>query len=373
MSDYLQHLVATTLGLPGTGSSWRRGCVALRPLDGTPMPLGPETGAVDPVAPALAPPRVAAGPPASRPRLPPTKLALPCGRLAGGLARRGSGRAASPPAETLPAGRPEVGPARRYRRAGMLRLRLAAPGSAGEQTADRGVCHAGSRPVPAAPGPPAAASRAAARRLPGRPPSTACRGTPWVEAIVQRVEVDASPSPSRRRPSHARTAAREATAPPLLRAPRWCGSGARPLRPRVITVAREPLPAGREPPPEPIIQVTIGRIRVRATPARRPSTPAAAGTGAIELEDYLRQRARGRAMSNEHAIATNTATLRNLLDRALDPASRSSSPPARSTSAGNGHRRRSTSSSTRRRSTQLAQSGHAAQSSPAKAAVRRCR
>lgn len=52
--------------------------------------------------------------------------------------------------------------------------------------------------------------------------------------------------------------------------------------------------AGREPQPPPTIQVTIGRIEVRATPA-----PTAGATGksrqtpAISLDDYLRQRNRG--------------------------------------------------------------------------------
>ena len=51
-----------------------------------------------------------------------------------------------------------------------------------------------------------------------------------------------------------------------------------------------------EAPPQPTIQVTIGRIEVRATPAptRKPANNAATSTGALSLDDYLSQRAGGR-------------------------------------------------------------------------------
>jgi hypothetical protein len=67
------------------------------------------------------------------------------------------------------------------------------------------------------------------------------------------------------------------------------------LQPKVTLAERDPFPVRRETPvPAPTIQVTIGRIEVRATPApkaparERPSAPAA-----LSLEDYLKQRSRG--------------------------------------------------------------------------------
>jgi hypothetical protein len=65
------------------------------------------------------------------------------------------------------------------------------------------------------------------------------------------------------------------------------------LQPRVTVIQPAPPPARREA-PAPTIQVSIGRIEVRATtaskaPAReRPSAPAA-----VNLDDYLRRRAKG--------------------------------------------------------------------------------
>lgn len=44
---------------------------------------------------------------------------------------------------------------------------------------------------------------------------------------------------------------------------------------------------------EPVIQVTIGRIEVRATqPAPQPSRPRSAAPNAMSLEEYLRRRSR---------------------------------------------------------------------------------
>jgi len=67
------------------------------------------------------------------------------------------------------------------------------------------------------------------------------------------------------------------------------------LRPRVDVAERGPFPTRREEAaPAPIIQVSIGRIEVRATPPPaqaprpRPSAPSA-----VSLEDYLRQRSKG--------------------------------------------------------------------------------
>lgn len=67
------------------------------------------------------------------------------------------------------------------------------------------------------------------------------------------------------------------------------------LQPRVPVVERDPFPARRaEPAAEPVIQVTIGRIEVRATPApRAPARERPAARPAVDLEEYLRQRAKG--------------------------------------------------------------------------------
>jgi hypothetical protein len=67
------------------------------------------------------------------------------------------------------------------------------------------------------------------------------------------------------------------------------------LRPRVTVVERGPFPARREAPaPAPIIQVTIGRIEVRATPPpAQPPRQRPAAPSALSLEDYLRQRSKG--------------------------------------------------------------------------------
>jgi hypothetical protein len=66
------------------------------------------------------------------------------------------------------------------------------------------------------------------------------------------------------------------------------------LQPKVTVIERTPPPAHREA-PAPTIQVTIGRIEVRATPAakaparERPAAP----SSTLSLEEYLRQRSKG--------------------------------------------------------------------------------
>ena len=66
------------------------------------------------------------------------------------------------------------------------------------------------------------------------------------------------------------------------------------LQPRVTVVERQPPPVRPEAPAaEPVIQVTIGRIEVRATPPpAQPSRPRPAALPALSLEEYLRRRSR---------------------------------------------------------------------------------
>ena len=92
------------------------------------------------------------------------------------------------------------------------------------------------------------------------------------------------------------------------------------------------------------VQVTIGRVEVRAAP---PAPRAAAGPGRSSgpsLADYLRHRSRSAgsaAMSNALAIAAVTATLRNLLQSAIQPlvAGRAGHGAAAGPGAGEHHRR----------------------------------
>ena len=67
------------------------------------------------------------------------------------------------------------------------------------------------------------------------------------------------------------------------------------LQPRVTLPERQPWEARPEPPAsQPVINVTIGRIEVRATPApRAPARERQAARPAVDLEEYLRQRSRG--------------------------------------------------------------------------------
>ena len=66
------------------------------------------------------------------------------------------------------------------------------------------------------------------------------------------------------------------------------------LQPKITVIERTPPPVHREA-PAPTIQVTIGRIEVRATPAakaparERPAAP----SSSLSLEEYLRQRSKG--------------------------------------------------------------------------------
>jgi hypothetical protein len=66
------------------------------------------------------------------------------------------------------------------------------------------------------------------------------------------------------------------------------------LQPRITVVERLPSPMRQEAPAaEPVIQVTIGRIEVRATPPPvQPSRPRPATQTAMSLEEYLRRRSR---------------------------------------------------------------------------------
>jgi hypothetical protein len=65
------------------------------------------------------------------------------------------------------------------------------------------------------------------------------------------------------------------------------------LQPKITVVEPEPSPARREA-PAPTIQVTIGRIEVRATPAAKaPVRERPAAPSSLSLEEYLRQRSKG--------------------------------------------------------------------------------
>jgi hypothetical protein len=81
-------------------------------------------------------------------------------------------------------------------------------------------------------------------------------------------------------------------APPAAEAGR---SAAVVAQPRIIRYADSARPAAEAAPPAPAatIQVTIGRIEVRATPQARPPAPARQGPAAARLDEYLRQRSRG--------------------------------------------------------------------------------
>jgi hypothetical protein len=62
---------------------------------------------------------------------------------------------------------------------------------------------------------------------------------------------------------------------------------------QMIRYAEAPRPAPEAAPPAPTIQVTIGRVEVRATPQARPTAAARQAPAATGLDDYLRQRSRG--------------------------------------------------------------------------------
>jgi hypothetical protein len=184
---------------------------------------------------------------------------------------------------------------------------------AGGPRPDRRSTPAAAPPAPRVTAPPAARSIAtiveeAATRLPQ--PSA----RPTREAAVGRdVPPVARPEPALAIPSTARPAVRtdrssQARAPEETSARRDVSTTVRTtavvVRPPMPTLSRpaarrsEPPPPaiGRETPPAvaPTIQVTIGRIEVRATPA--PASPARgprSTTPALSLEDYLRQRSGG--------------------------------------------------------------------------------
>ncbi len=67
-----------------------------------------------------------------------------------------------------------------------------------------------------------------------------------------------------------------------------------PLQPRITVVERSSLPVRAEAPAaEPVIQISIGRIEVRATPPpAQPARPRPATHAAMSLEEYLRRRSR---------------------------------------------------------------------------------
>ena len=147
---------------------------------------------------------------------------------------------------------------------------------------------------PKLPAPPAPARLTPARDRsapPAEPPATERR--PQVEPVIRRVEVERvfTPIP----PPPAATPA----APPAPAAPAQAIPSVAPvppiLQPRVQIVERDPFPTRREEPAtEPVIHVTIGRIEVRATPAPKfPVRDRKVARPAVDLEEYLRQRAKG--------------------------------------------------------------------------------
>jgi hypothetical protein len=67
------------------------------------------------------------------------------------------------------------------------------------------------------------------------------------------------------------------------------------LQAPVIIPDRALLPVRPEPPaPQPVVNITIGRIEVRATPApKAPARERQAARPPVDLEEYLRQRSKG--------------------------------------------------------------------------------
>jgi hypothetical protein len=125
------------------------------------------------------------------------------------------------------------------------------------------------------------------------PPSPERR--PQIEPIVRRLEVEKVFIPtSAPPPAPVPTPAVPAQAGPVKAEP--VPVQAPPvLQPRVPAVERTPFPARRdEPDAKPVIHVTIGRIEVRATQApKAPVRERQAARPAVDLEEYLRQRAQG--------------------------------------------------------------------------------
>jgi hypothetical protein len=108
-----------------------------------------------------------------------------------------------------------------------------------------------------------------------------------VVAAVPAVPVRLTPPD---RPSQAEAAK---TAPPEDRQPSKRDPASTVLQPKITVVEPAPSPARREA-PAPTIQVTIGRIEVRATPAAKaPVRERPAAPSSLSLEEYLRQRSKG--------------------------------------------------------------------------------
>ncbi len=290
MSDFLGHLVARSLDLsPATPAVRPRLASRFEPVTPAVAPLIEETmeEVVSAAAPAARIEHVLAEPAAARPAPHPPGPPLPSappttrergeealsGRSLGGgsplpVAGRADGRGAGGEGPPPP---PQVGPVIRPLRIeeGRSRPEPALPPSL--------------EPTPRAPIPVQATAA---------PPFPEPR--PQVEPVIRRIEVERVLTPASAPPAPAPSPAAPTQAKPAKAAP--APVPAPPiLQPRVQAVERGPFPARREEPAaEPVIHVTIGRIEVRATPApKAPARERQAARPAVDLEEYLRQRAQG--------------------------------------------------------------------------------
>jgi hypothetical protein len=297
MSAFLDHLVARSLELPTAAAA-----PVVRPRLASRF-----EPRLDPVTPAAAPPweETAAEPaaPSAPPRRPPAERSAAVPETTFDEVRRPAPRSSRPPPPQAgargesrgedPEPSPSFLPAPSRREPGGERPAPTVRRAAAPVPPSLAVQEGRSRAEPTRAADQARRAPAAERpHPPAAPPAPEER--PRVEPAIRRIEVERVVTPV---PPPAAAAPPPAASVPRGREPAASTPPPAPafLQPRVERLAPEPFSARRaEAAAEPVIQVTIGRIEVRATPApKAPARERPAARPAVDLEEYLRQRAKG--------------------------------------------------------------------------------
>jgi hypothetical protein len=144
--------------------------------------------------------------------------------------------------------------------------------------------------APAPPTPPRPAADSDARTRPP-PPAPRTPAQPSSDAVVPHAPAPVPPAAEPPRPSVTAPVARQADPPRLQQRPAALGLSPQLARRTAPAAPRAPMPVRGAPPP---IEVTIGRVEIRAVAPAAPAPQRARAAGPrLTLDDYLRSRGGG--------------------------------------------------------------------------------